>query len=361
MQPLISYRAFLYILYALFWPFILSFFSFFGLIFIFQFIRNSELLLLDLNDIHMCLKVFIFDSLSHLPLIIPFCLLFGILFGFGKLSSNHELTAFSNLGYSKPQLSIPAVFMTLICFFICSSSIHTWGPNAKSKSKFINSILTKKLALSTLQPGIFLNNLPNTVFYTETINNSTKDLTRVFLLTDGNQKHPKFIFSNSGAFLKPSSPEESFRLLLNDGQLFNQDKKRRNFIVDFESYKISLFKNKVFNFINTKPKYLTSKRLSEFKKIKYRIEYHKRIVLSLACFIFLFLSLLFSLKLHSRSSSGRGFLLALFFSLAFWIILFISEYISISQNIIMTIYLPTIIFLIVIVFVYYWNKSRLII
>lgn len=361
MRPLISSRAFFYILYSLFWPFILSLFSFLGLIFILQFINNSELLLLDSRDMHMSLKFFMLGSLSYLPLIIPFCLLLGILFGFGKLSSNHELTAFSNLGYSKPQLSIPAVFITLVCFFICSSSIHTWGPNAKSKSKFLNSLLIEKLALSALQPGVFLNNLPNAVFYTEEINSSNKALKRVFLLTGQDQEQPKFIFSDKGAFLDSPTAEESFQLLLNEGQLFSQDKKSRNFIVDFESYKVSLFKNQDFDFIDAKPSYLTSKRLGDYENIKYKIEYHKRIVLSLTCFLFLALSLLFSLKLHSRSSSGKGFVLALFLSLAFWIVLFISEYISVSQNTLVTMYLPIIIFLIIIASVYYWNKSKFVI
>ena len=209
MRPLISLRAFFYILYALFWPFILSFFSFLGLIFIFQLINNSELLLIDSKDMHMSLKFFMLGSLSHLPLIIPFCLLLGILLGYEKLNSNQELTAFSVLSYSKIQLSIPAFFITIICFFICSNSIHTWGPNAKSKSKFLNSLLIENLTLSTLQPGVFFKNLPNTVFYTEEIKANTKDLKRVFLLTNQDQEHPQFIFSDKGVFLNSSSSNSS--------------------------------------------------------------------------------------------------------------------------------------------------------
>jgi len=361
MRPLISSRAFFYILYSLFWPFILSLFAFLGLIFILQFINNSELLLLDSRDIHLSFKFFMLESLSYLPLIIPFCLLLGILFGYGRLSSNHELTAFSNLGYSKAKLSTPALFITLVCFFICSSSIHTWGPNAKSKSKFLKSLLFEKLALTALQPGVFLNNLPDAVFYTEEIENSTNSLTRVFLLTGQDQAQPKFIFSDRGAFLDSPNSEESFQLLLNEGQLYGQDKKNRNFVVDFDSYKVSLFKNQDFDFIGKKPNYLTSKRLKDFSDIKYKIEFHKRIVLSLTCFLFLALSLLFSLKLHSRSSSGKGFVLALSLSLAFWVTLFLSEYMSMSQNSVAVMYSPILIFLAVIASVFYWNKSRFVI
>ena len=361
MRPFLSARAFFYILYALFWPFILSLFSLLGLIFIFQFINNTELLLLDTEDLHLSVKFLMLQSLSALPMLISFCLLLGILLGHGKLSSNHELTAFANLGYSKIQISIPAIFLSFICFFICSSSIHTWGPNSKSRAEFLESLLREKLALTALQPGVFLNNLPGAVFYTEEFDSGSKKLKRVFLLTGEQEQQPKFIFSDEGSFLDSSSAQETFQLLLNRGQVFGLDKKNRNFIVDYDSYKVSLFKNQDFDFIKSKPTYITSKRLKRFEGIKYRIEYHKRIVLSLICFLFLGVSLLFSLKLHSRSSSGKGFVFALFLSLVFWVVLFISEYISASQNTAFTMYIPILLFLIIILSVFYWNKSKFVI
>jgi len=361
MRSVISARAFFYIFYSLFWPFVLSLISFVGLILILQFIKKSELLLLDSSDLSLSLKFFFLGSLSYIPLIIPFCLLLGVLFGYGKLSSNHELTAFSNLGYSKIALATPAMLLTLACFLICSSSIHSWGPKAKAKSKFIESLLHEKLALTALQPGVFLNNLPNAVFYSEEINNSSKKLKRVFLLTGQDQDQAKFIFSDTGSFIDSPETDESFKLLLDDGQLYGQDKQNRSFIVDYKTYAVSLFKNQDLDFISSKPTYLTSKRLKKFKPIKHKIEYDKRIVLSLTCFLFFALALLFSVKLHSRSSSGKGFVIAIFLSLIFWIVLFVSEHLAITNELSIIMYSPIFIFTLIVLSLYYWNKSKFII
>ncbi len=361
MKFLLSAKAFFYILSAIFWPFVLSLISFLSLIFILQFLNNSELLLVDGKDFLLSIKFFIFGSLSYLPLFIPFCLLLSILFGYGKLSSNLELTAFSNIGYSKISLSTPALFLTFICFFICSNSIHTWGPNSKAKSKFINSLLIEKLALSALQEGVFLNNIPGSVFYAEEIKNSTKDLKKVFLLTGKDKDQLKFIFSDTGAFLDSYDKEESFQLLLKNGQLFGEDTTKKNLLVDFENYKVSLFKNQDIEFIRSKPDYLDSKKLLQKKGIKYKIEYHKRMVLSLTCFLFFFIALLLSLRLHSRSSSGKGFVLALALSLFFLILLFFSEYMSFTMKSPLWVYFPIGVFLIFVGYLFYWNRSRFII
>jgi|GEM_PF-5352396 len=298
MKYVLSAKAFFYILHTIFWPFVLSLVSFLGLIFILQFLNNSELLLVDGKDFLLSFKFFIFGSLSYLPLFIP---------------------------------------------------------------KFINSLLIEKLALSALQEGVFLNNIPGSVFYAEEINNSTKDLKRIFLLTGKDKDQLKFIFSDTGAFLDSYDKEESFQLLLKEGQLFGEDTTRKNLLVDFENYKVSLFKNQDIEFLRSKPDYLDSKKLLQKKGTKYKIEYHKRMVLSLTCFLFFSIALLLSLRLHSRSSSGKGFVLALVLSLFFLILLFFSEYMAFSMENALWVYLPIGVFLSFVCYLFYWNRSRFII
>ena len=333
-----------------------------------QFINNSELLLLDTEELKLSFKFFAYGSLSYVPLITPFCLLFGILFGYGKLSSDHELTAFSNMGYSKWHLAQPALAMSIITFFICSSSVHNWGPQAKSKSKFLNSILAEKLALSAIQQGVFLDHFPGVVFYTEELNKKNAELNKVFLLHSKKIKDDaKFIFSDTGSF-KSSKQADGFKLTLFDGNLYTSDKNQRDLRVKFNSYTASMFQGSNLNFNSNKPEFLTTADINsrtnnqkDTSSFIYKLEKHKRYVLSLTCIFFTFVSLLLSLKLHNRSSSGKGFLLALSLSLIFWVLLFTGEFLAQSLSTLAYIYTPLAVFLLVIFFIAYWNKSKSII
>lgn len=370
MRKTISFRSFNYIFNAVFWPFLFSLIAFFSLIFVMQFINNSELLLLDSKELKLSFKFFAYGSLSYVPLITPFCLLFGILFGYGKLSSDHELTAFSNMGYSKWHLAQPAIVLSIVVFIVCSTSVHNWGPQAKSKSKFLNSLITEKLALSAIQQGVFLDHFPGVVFYTEELNKKNSELRKVFLLhskKNNNKDSTKFIFSDSGTF-KTSKEAEGFKLNLVSGNLYATDTdKRRDLKVKFNSYTASMFQGSDFKFNSNKPEFLTTDQINTKIKLEksgsfiYKLEKHKRYALSLTCIFFTIVPLLLSLKLHNRSSSGKGFLLALGLSLTFWILLFTGEFLAQSLTTIIFIYTPLAVFVVVIAFISYWNRLRSII
>lgn len=359
---LLPFRSFKYLFFNVFWPFVLCLFAFFSLIFVFQFMNKADFFLKDTTSLKFVSQYFGLLSVSYLPLIIPFCLLFSVLFGYGRLSSSLELTAFSNLGYSKLKLSQPALLFSALAFIICSSSIHSWGPKSKLLSRSLHSVLINKAAVSALQAGVFMTQFPNMVLYAESEDNQ-KNLNRIFLLQKKNTD-ANFIFSNSGKFIK-ESPDQSIGLKLENGAIYNQASLKKtqesNFIISYKDYLIKLFKTSDFDLSKEQVANMTSKKLLKVKTPASRIEFHKRLVLSLSCLLFGVLALLFSLKLHERSSRGNGFFKALVFSLAFWVLLFISEYFSLQQQLPILIYIPICIFIGLIIWIHYSNKSKFVI
>ncbi len=361
---MLNLRAFLYILKSIFLPFLMSLLTFFSLIFVFQFLQNSHLFFQDSSSFKLVLQIFTLLGASYLPLITPFCLLFGILFGHGRLSSQSEFTALASFGISKWKLAQPSIFFALICTIICFNSIHTWGPNAKFKSRSLEYALKKKIAVTAFQPGVFLTQIPGITIYAED-ELSDKTLKNILIVNEQGESYE--IFSKSGKFIKETDSSDLGIDLL-DGQIYsNLNEDKSNLIIDFKKYFIQLFRSKEKNKTKTNIGNRSSRQLENllssknFSKNTIYIELNKRNMFALSCVFFLVLGAMFSIRLHNRSSKGSGFFTAILIAIFFWIALFTSEFFATSLGKPILMYVP-IIFCALFCFVTYkWIKLNSII
>lgn len=309
--------------------------------------------------------MFFLIGISNLPLLIPFSLIFGLLFGHGKLSSQSEFTALASFGISKLQMSQPAILFSALCLFTCFNSIHTWGPNAKYQSRALKTVIRQQVAATAFQPGVFLTQIPGVTMYAES-QSSDKKLTKVFILNQGKTDDLQ-VFAKSGEFSGDELSNSSFGLRLFDGEIFNNTEKDvSSLVIYFKSYLIELFKTKkaaraTARQISNSTTNQLKKRLvntSEKKTSSIHIEINKRNMFAFSCLFFLVVGSLFSLRLHNRSSKGGGFFMAILISLFFWILLFVSEFLASSYKAPMLVYLPIVPCTIFSISAYFWIKIK---
>jgi lipopolysaccharide export LptBFGC system permease protein LptF len=363
---MLNLRAFFYILKSIFLPFLMCLIAFFSLIFVFQFLKLSQFFFQDTSSLGLILRMFSLLGISYLPLLLPFSLIFGLLFGHGKLSSQSEFTALASFGVSKMKLVQPAIFFTFICFFTCFNSIHTWGPNAKFQSRALKNVLKRKVAVTAFQPGVFLTQVPGLTMYAES-QDSDQNLEKVFILNEKGRDSLQ-IFSNTGVFIKNSTGVNSLGLKLSNGNIYTNNKKDlSSLVISFKTYLVELFQTQkkspsARRISNSNSKHikrqLKEPNTKEETKIAMTVELYKRNMFALSCLFFLVIGSLFSLRLHNRSSKGGGFFMAIVISLAFWIMLFVSEFLASSYANPLFVYLPIVPCILFCVVSYQWIKFK---
>ena len=345
-------------------PFLMCLIAFFSLIFVFQFLQSSQFLFQEASSTKLILKMFSLLGVSYLPLLLPFSLIFGLLFGHGKLSSQSEFTALASFGISKFQMAQPAIFFSTLCLFTCFNSIHTWGPNAKFQARSLKYIIRQKIAATAFQPGIFLTQIPGITMYAES-QNSKKELKNVFIL-DENEGRNLQVFSKKGEFVNNEAQGSTFGLKLLDGEIYNNSKKDlSSLVISFKSYLIELFTNRKAVKTNKKIGNSTSNQLKTQllqsdtqKTLDISIELNKRNMFVLSCIFFLIVGSLFSIRLHNRSSKGSGFFWAIAISLFFWVMLFVAEFLSFSYKMPNLVYAPILPCSLFCIVSYWWIKFK---
>jgi len=339
--------------------------AFFSLIFVFQFLQSSQFLFQDSSSTKLILRMFFLLGISYLPILLPFSLIFGLLFGHGKLSSQSEFTALASFGISKFQMAQPAILFSAICLFTSFNSIHTWGPNAKYQSRALQSLIRQKIAATAFQPGVFLTQIPGVTMYAES-QDSEKRLSKVFILSESKSDNLQ-VFARSGEFAGNDQSDSSFGLKLYNGAIYNNSEKDlSSLLIAFKSYLIELFEGqkassstkRQINNSTTKQLNTRLKKTTPEKSTPILIEIYKRNMFSFSCIFFLVVGSLFSIRLHNRSSKGGGFFMAILISLFFWIMLFVAEFLSNSHQIPLLIYLPIIPCILFSIGSYVWIKLK---
>jgi len=337
--------------------------AFFSLIFVIQFLKSSQFLFQDSSSTKLILRMFFLFGVSYLPILLPFSLIFGLLFGHGKLSSQSEFTALASFGISKFQMAQPAILFSALCLFTCFNSIHTWGPNSKYQSRALKYVVQQQIAATAFQPGVFLTQIPGVTMYAES-QDGDQELTNVFILNEDRNNSVQ-IFAKGGAFTSKEQLKSNFGLKLKNGSIYNNSKKDlSSLIISFKSYLIELFETKSPStstkrqINNSTTKQLKLKLLKSKDTTPILIEINKRNMFAFSCIFFLIVGSLFSLRLHNRSSKGGGFFIAVLISLFFWIMLFVSEFLSNSHKEPILVYLPILPCTLFCLASYYWIKLK---
>jgi lipopolysaccharide export system permease protein len=159
---------------------------------------------------------------AFLELTFPMAVLLGVLLGFGRMSSDRELTAARACGISLYRLSAPVLAMALMAWAISSWLAFSVRPWANSQLRETLLRLTRTRATAGLQEKIFNKSFPGLVLYVDTIDPGDEGMRGVLIADSRNPRQSQTIIAQRGLVI-PDQAEEAITLRLFDGSIFGVD------------------------------------------------------------------------------------------------------------------------------------------
>jgi lipopolysaccharide export system permease protein len=159
---------------------------------------------------------------AFLELTFPMAVLLGVLMGFGRMSSDQEMTAARACGVSLYRLAVP-VLMVALCVYALSSyfafSLRPWA-NSNLRNKLYELSQTRTSA--GLKEKIFNSNFPGLVVYVDEMSDTDSSLKGVMISDARDPHNQNTIIAKRGAIL-PDAQGKSITLRLYDGSIFGME------------------------------------------------------------------------------------------------------------------------------------------
>ena len=241
---------------------------------------------------------------------IPMASMMGIIIGITRLSNDAEILAFKACGISIYHILVPVVLVSLMISIVSAYISINLIPSGEIAMKQLFYQLTKEKINKGIKEKKFTAALGDLVVYVEEINDDTNEWEDVWVSDMRNQRSPAITMAQSG---KMSTDLEKMVVNID---LFNGSIHRpevyQSQIVTFERYSVNIplslpaTKNTMLgrSAMNMKELSAISEELGKKSKQgrRYLIQYHKRLVLPIGCFI---MSLM-ALPLGLQSGPGRS-------------------------------------------------------
>jgi lipopolysaccharide export system permease protein len=202
--------------------------------------KLSDLVINKGVDLFDVLKLFVYILPNFLVFTIPMAFLLGVLLAFGRLSSDHELTAMKASGISLFQLIPPVITVSFLCYGLAAfMAIYAlpWGSRS-----FRNTLyhIARTKAHIELKPRVFNDSFSGLVFYVDGMNSRGDRMEGVLIQDERDQEKSQLILSKAAQLV--SDPEKGeVILILQDGSIHIRDEEGSFYRkIDFDYYHMRL-------------------------------------------------------------------------------------------------------------------------
>ena len=231
---------FLYIVREVLTPLAMGLVVFTFILLIGRIFKLSELVInkgVNLSDV---LKLFVFILPNFLVFTIPMAFLLGVLVAFGRLSSDHELTAMKASGISLFQLIPPVVAVSLLCYGASAfMAIHALPWGSRSFRNTLYEIARTKAHIE-LKPRVFNDSFHGLVFYIDRVTPRGDRMEGVLIQDERDQEKSQVIVSEAARLVADPDRGEVI-LILEDGSIHIKDQKGGFYRkIDFRYYHMRL-------------------------------------------------------------------------------------------------------------------------
>lgn len=281
-------------------------------------------------------KLFSYILPAFLEVTVPMALLLAILVGFGRMSSDSEITAMKACGLSLYQLARPVVVFTLVVWLVSlglSVWVRPWG-NSLLRTGLYE--VAKSRASVGLRERVFNTDFPNLVIYVDEVlppGNSFKGV-MISDLRDAGQ--PTTAFAKVG-MLVHNEETSTLTLRLLEGQIEQAKSGSSSFNqTDFALYDFNLDWAAALGEVRPEDKDPKEMTLQELRRaiaakdsmgepsFPEQVEVHRKFSIPFACLVFAAVGVPLGLQ-SSRSARSRGFSVSLALILAYYILLTMGE------------------------------------
>lgn len=181
-------------------------------------------------------------NLPYLALLmLPLSLFVGILFAFGRLYAESEMTVMYATGYSPAQVMRVAQFMALLTAAVSALNTFWLAPAAMERQTQVLEQAEADAGLATLMQGRFQKPGGRSVVYVEQISPNRDLLQRLFVVrqSEDDPMRPSIIVAEAGRVQQDS--EGAQWLTLEQGRSYQGGKDRLDYrMLDFDKYRLRL-------------------------------------------------------------------------------------------------------------------------
>lgn len=295
-------------------PFLLSFAVFTFVLLMGKFLKLAEMVISKGVPLADMVHLVTYMLPSFCVITIPMSFLFAVLLAFGRLSADCEITAMK-AGRISLYGMLPPVMTFATLTFLATMYITVYAlPWGNSSFKlFIYDVVKTKVSLS-LKDKVFNDDFPGMVLYVDHYDQAKHVIYDILIYDDRKTDVPSTIFAKSGVI--DSDPRKKLlRLSLKNGSIHRNTGKENYQLIEFASYDLSINLHQSAGEMTRDELDMTFTELRNHLRThkaddRYRrnmlIEFHKRLSLPFACFIFALIGM--PLGTHNqRSGKAAGF------------------------------------------------------
>jgi lipopolysaccharide export system permease protein len=177
---------------------------------------------------------------GFLELTFPMAVLLGVLLGFGRMSTDQELTAARACGISLYRLAVPVMAIALVVYAISSWFAFVVRPWANASLEQHLYELTRTRTSAGLKEKVFNRNFPGLVVYVDQVSPADSTLAGVMISDERDPGQQNTIVAHRGLLL-PDAHQKTVTLRLFDGSIFGQDAQTEDsHVTSFTSYDLTI-------------------------------------------------------------------------------------------------------------------------
>jgi lipopolysaccharide export system permease protein len=177
---------------------------------------------------------------GFLELTFPMALLVGVLLGFGRLSTDHEMTAARSCGISLYRLAVPVMVIAVVVYAISTwfaLSVRPWATSELSEEIYR---LSRTRTSAGFKEKVFSRAFPGLAVYVERVSDRDGTLRGVLIADGRDPRQPLTIVARRGVVV-PDDQSERVTLRLFNGSVFGVDSANNaSNITNFRVYDITV-------------------------------------------------------------------------------------------------------------------------
>ncbi|HEY9157552.1 LPS export ABC transporter permease LptF [Candidatus Binatus sp.] len=177
---------------------------------------------------------------AFLELTFPMAVLLGVLMGFGRMSSDQEMTAARACGISLYRLAVPVMLVALGVYALSSYFAFSLRPWANSNLRNKLYELSQTRTSAGLKEKVFNSNFPGLVVYVDEMSDTDSSLKGV-MISDARDPHNQNTIIAKHGMIVPDPRDKSITLRLFHGSIFGAEPANNaTHMTSFKTYDLSV-------------------------------------------------------------------------------------------------------------------------
>lgn len=233
-----------YILSEVLGPFLGGIFFFTFVFLMFQALRLAEFFIVHGIPGPVIVQLTLLLALSFQPMALPIAFLIAVLVAFGRLSTDHELTAMKANGISVTRIAAPIFGLAAVVVTLSLLLNMEWVPWGQRVYRQTVVKVGNTKVVSSINEGTFTSGFFDLLLFADKVDSKTNELTHVFIFDEREPKNPLAVVAKKGRILPVKTDSQlgsAILLKLENGNIHRNELETETYQkIDFDDYQLYL-------------------------------------------------------------------------------------------------------------------------